>query len=340
MGINQRWFVWIILLLCVAAIPVGLMSRSDRGDASDSGDDGSDFLSSRMKHKDRIQVIRLTGMIIDKGDGGLLSKAGTSTVCIKQLRKAAKDEHIKGVLLRINSPGGTVPTSQEITQAVTVLRDAGKPVYVSMSDLAASGGYYVASASDKIFAEPGTITGSIGVIMSLMNFKTLGDKVGVNSVVIKSGPFKDMASPWRAMTEGEQKVLQALIDDSYDQFVNAIAKGRRMKVDDVKKIADGRIYSGRQAKKIGLVDELGGYDDALDALQETCKKKYALKDKLPVDDKSSESLIASLLESSAGSNLFSTSSSHLNAGLLDDPEATLSQLLLSKFHKQPLWMMQ
>lgn len=339
MGINQRWFVWIILLLCVAAIPIGLMNKSGKSESADAGDEG-DFWSSRMKHKDRIQVIRLTGMIIDKGDGGILSKAGTSTVCIKQLRKAAKDDHIKGVLLRINSPGGTVPTSQEITQAVSLLREKGKPIIVSMSDLAASGGYYVASASDKIFAQPGTITGSIGVIMSLMNFKTLGDKVGVNSVVIKSGPFKDMASPWRAMTEGEQKVLQVLIDDSYDQFVNALAKGRGMKVDEVKKIADGRIYSGRQAKKLGLVDELGGYDDALEYLQTTCMKKYDLKEKLPVDDKSSESLIASLLESSAGHNLFSSSPTQLNAGMLDDPETSLSQLLLSKFHKQPLWMMQ
>lgn len=339
MGINQRWFVWIILLLCVAAIPAGLMEHKNQTEKQDPDADSSDFLVSRLMKKDRIQVIKLNGMIIDKPEASIFSgKSGSSSACIKALRKAAKDEKIKAVLIRMNTPGGTVSTSQEITDAVVAVKEAGKPVYVSMSDLSASGGYYVASAADKIFAQPGTITGSIGVIMNLMNFKTLGDKVGIASVVIKSGPFKDMASPYRAMTDEEKNILQAMIADSYDQFVTAVAKGRRMKVEDVKRLADGRIYTGRQAKKNGLIDQLGGYDDALDDLQSTCMKKYSLKDKLPVDDKGESGFLSTLLESANRTDVFSQAPHQLNAGIAADD--IVSDYLMNKLYKQPLWMLQ
>lgn len=339
MRINQRWFVWIILLLCVAAIPAGLIEQKNPAEKQDADSDSSDFIVSKLMKKDRIQVIKLNGMIIDKPEASILSsKSGSSSACIKALRKAAKDEKIKAVLIRMNTPGGTVSTSQEITDAVVSVKAAGKPIYVSMSDLSASGGYYVASAADKIFAQPGTITGSIGVIMNLMNFKTLGDKVGIASVVIKSGPFKDIASPYRAMTDEEKNILQAMIADSYDQFVTAVAKGRRMKVEDVKRLADGRIYTGRQAKKNGLIDELGGYDDALDDLQSACMKKYSLKDKLPVDDKGDSSILSTLLESANRTNIFSDVPHHLNSGIAADE--IVSDYFMNKLYKQPLWILQ
>lgn len=339
MRINQRWFVWIILFLCVAAIPAGLMEHKSATDNKDSDEsEGSDFLVSKLMKKDRIQVVKLTGMIVDKPEQGLLSgKAGSSASCIKALRKAAKDSHIKAVLIRMNTPGGTVATSQEINEAVEAVKAAGKPIYASMSDLSASGGYYVACACDKIFAEPGTMTGSIGVIMNLMNFKALGDKVGISAQPVKSGPFKDIASPYRQMTEEEKNILQAIISDTYDQFVTAVAKGRKMKVEDVKRLADGRIYSGRQAKKNGLIDELGGYDTALADLQTVCMKKYGSKDKLPVDDKGEGGLLSSLLESSSSTGIFTNTPFHVNAGIADD---VVSDYLMNKLYKQPLWMMQ
>lgn len=339
MRINQRWFVWIILLLCIAAIPAGLIEHKSPAQKQDPDSDSSDFLVSKVMKKDRIQVIKLNGMIIDKPEASIFSgKSGSSSACIKALRKAAKDEKVKAVLIRMNTPGGTVSTSQEITDSVLAVKATGKPVYVSMSDLSASGGYYVASAADRIFAQPGTITGSIGVIMNLMNFKALGDKVGIASVVIKSGPFKDIASPYRAMTDDEKNILQAMIADSYDQFVTAVAKGRRMKVEDVKRLADGRIYTGRQAKKNGLIDELGGYDDALDALQDVCMKKYSLKDKLPVDDKGEQSIFSTILESAGSNDVLGSTPRRLTSDF--SAEEIVSDYLMNKLYKQPLWMLQ
>ncbi|HEY9787605.1 MAG TPA: signal peptide peptidase SppA [Candidatus Obscuribacterales bacterium] len=330
MQVNQRWFVWIILLLCVAAIPIGFVGRKS-GAARLKDDDVSPFSSSTYKYVDHIQVIKLSGMIVDKPDP-LISAGASAISCVKQLRKAAKDEHVKAVLLRINSPGGTVSTSQELNEAVSLLREKGKIVYSSMSDLAASGGYYVACATDRIYAQPGTLTGSIGVILSLVNVKGLADKLGLQPEVIKSGQFKDIASPYRAMTPQERQLLQNLIMDSYDQFVTAVAKGRKMKVDDVKKIADGRIYSGRQAKQLGLVDELGSYDDALDALQKACMEKFQLKEELPVNDKPAGGLlsqIAQLTESMAPAKPSLCAESFI-----------LPDFMRGQFYKQPLWLMQ
>ncbi|MBX9942008.1 MAG: signal peptide peptidase SppA [Candidatus Obscuribacterales bacterium] len=252
------------------------------------------------KYKDRIQVIKLSGMIIEKADAGLLSSStGSASSTLKDLRKAAKNDKVKAVLLRINSPGGTVPTSQEIYEAVKELRKKGKPVVVSMGDMAASGGYYVACAADKIYANPGTLTGSIGVIMNLMNFKTLADKIGVEPDVVKSGLYKDIASPYHRMTKDERQILTDLIMDSYDQFTQAVSEGRKLPIEEVKRIADGRVYSGRQALKLKLVDELGTYSDALNNLQKTCREKYNLKSDLAVEDAGSDNFLSSLLESNS-----------------------------------------
>lgn len=326
-------------MLCIAAIPAGLIDQKKSAGANDEESESADFFVNKMLKKDRIKVIRLEGMIVDKTDSSILpSKTGSASACTRALRKAAKDERIKGILIRMNTPGGTVATSQEITDAVNAVKAEGKPVYVSMADMSASGGYYVAAAADKIYALPGSITGSIGVIMHLMNFKTLGEKVGIADVVIKSGPFKDIASPYRVMTDEERSILQAMIADSYDQFVTSVAKGRKMKVEDVKKLADGRIYTGRQAKKNGLIDELGGYDDALDALQAVCMKKNSLSDKLPVEDKADSSFLSNLLESANGTNLFTQNHYRLSSGF--GAEEIVSDYFMSKLYKQPLWMLQ
>jgi protease-4 len=329
---NQRWFVGLILLLCVLAIPVGLFGHKKPKPTETDSDSGGNPFS--LHFQDHIQVLRLTGVIMDHEDG-IFSSTDSAPSVLKQLRKAVKDQHVKGILLRINSPGGTVSASQELSDEIIALKEKNKPVVVTMGDLTASGGYYVSSQADQIVAEPGTLTGSIGVIMSMINLKGLGDKLGLQPEVIKSGKFKDIGSPYRAMTTDDKAILQALILDSYDQFVNAVAKGRKMSVDDVKKIADGRVYSGRQALKLHLVDKLGGYDTAMDILQSTCKDRFHLKDKLPVQESFSDNFLTSLLESSAR---------YVNPQALAPQEAAIRMILPefmnAKFYSQPLWIMQ
>ncbi|HEY9677915.1 MAG TPA: signal peptide peptidase SppA [Drouetiella sp.] len=330
-GNNQRWFVWLVLAFCIIAVPVGLLSTQIAKHLDKGG--GDDSIMTRFT--DHIQVIRLTGMIQDKEDKSFFfsSDDSTSTV-MKSLRKALKNEHVKAILLRINSPGGTVSASQEVTNLVKSFRKTDRPVVVSMGDTAASGGYYIASAGDKIIAEPGTLTGSIGVIMHLMNYKGLGDKIGVQNDVVKSGQFKDIGTSARPPTPEERAILQALIMDSYDQFVTAVADGRKMQIAEVKRIGDGRVYSGRQALKLHLVDELGGYDDALVSLQKMCKDKYHLADDLPVDDKSSDGFLGSLMESSTAIPKLKAPA---QAGLLGE---LLPESMSAKFINMPLWMMQ
>ncbi|MDP3508306.1 MAG: signal peptide peptidase SppA [Candidatus Melainabacteria bacterium] len=332
MRINQRGFVWLILGLCVMAVPAAVLTQSAGGQNAENKDSAASSDGLMTRFKDHIQVVRLSGMIIDKADHSLFtSSVGSSSNALKELRKALKSKKVKAVLLRVNSPGGTVPMSQEIHEAVVQLKAAGKPVVVSMGDVAASGGYYISCAADKIVANPGTLTGSIGVIINLMNFKALADKVGVEPEVIKSGLFKDIASPYKKMTREERDILLALIMDSYDQFTTAIAEGRKIPIEKVKTIADGRIYSGRQAQKLGLVDELGSYSDALALLQTIAKERYKLKADLAVDEDDDSGILASLMEGRTQ---------------LTPPGASspLDKLIPSQFNpelnKQPLWLMQ
>jgi protease-4 len=182
---------------------------------------------------------------------------------VRQLTKYGDDPSIKAVLLKIDSPGGGVASSQEISEEVKRVRSSGKLVVASMGSVAASGGYYVACVADRIFAYAGTLTGSIGVIVQLANAEEFLRKIGVESTVITSGPFKDSGSPTRAMRPEERQVFQALVDDVYQQFVEAVAQGRNLPVGEVRQAADGRIYTGRQAKDLRLVDELGSFQDAI-----------------------------------------------------------------------------
>ena len=177
---------------------------------------------------------------------------------IKQIKSFRNNKHIRGIILRIDSPGGAVGPSQEIYDEVLKTRKSGKIIYASMGTLAASGGYYIASAADQIFANPGTLTGSIGVIMAFSNAQGLLEKIGLKPEIIKAGKYKDIGSPTRSMNQIEKSLLQNVVTDVHQQFIEAIANGRGMSIAEITKIADGRIFTGRQAYSLKLVDQLGG----------------------------------------------------------------------------------
>ncbi len=206
---------------------------------------------------EQIALVRIEGII-----------TGSEEIT-KILARSYENDRIKAILLRIDSPGGAVVPSQEIYDAVKKIRESGKKkVVTSMGTVAASGGYYIASASNFIMANPGTLTGSLGVIMELANIEGLLQKIGVESVVMKSGAHKDAGSPFRKMTKEEKALFQNLLDDVHDQFITAVAAGRSLKKERVKTFADGRIFTGRQAKAAGLVDGLGNLEDAVQKAKE------------------------------------------------------------------------
>ncbi len=206
--------------------------------------------SNQFALGDKVGVVEVLGVIT------------SSSAIIEQLHEYRDDASIKAVVLRVDSPGGGVGPSQEIHDEVRLLQDI-KPVVVSMGSAAASGGYYVAAPAELIIANPGTITGSIGVIMEFTNFQDLLEKIGLRSQVVKSGQHKDIGSPVRPMTDEDRAILQAMIDDVHSQFIEAVAAGRDLPAEKVRELADGRIFTGRQASELGLVDELGGLQVAI-----------------------------------------------------------------------------
>jgi len=211
--------------------------------------------SSELSFSDRIGVIPIDGAIFD-------SHATTS-----QLIRFRKDKKIKAIVLRINSPGGAVGPTQEIYREIRKTVET-KKVVASLGGVAASGGYYIAAAADKIVANPGTITGSIGVLMEFMRFEDLLDKIGVKLEVLKSGEFKDIGSPHRELTKRDREIIDSLIADIQGQFVEAVANGRDLPLEQVNEIADGRVFSGARAKELNLVDTLGNFQDAVDIVKE------------------------------------------------------------------------
>jgi len=213
-----------------------------------------------------VALVRVEGPITASSAAGLFGAAASSERIADQLQQAARDGQIKAVLVRIDSPGGSAAASQEIYQEIRRVRERGKPVYVSMGDVAASGGYYVACAAERIFANPGTITGSIGVIAGSLDMSGLLNKIGIHPEVVKTGEFKDMGSGLRPMTARERQLTEQLLDNIYQQFVGAVAAGRELPKDRVLKLADGRVLTGEQALKLKLVDELGGMRPALRAV--------------------------------------------------------------------------
>ncbi len=209
------------------------------------------FSGGSLSRADKVAVVELEGIITDPSE------------ISRQFKDLAERDDVKAVVLRIDSPGGAVGPSQEIYGEIKRLKEK-KTVVASMGTIAASGGYYAAVAAQKIVANPGTITGSIGVIVEFMNAEELLAKIGLKGYVVKSGKYKDVGSPLRKMEKEEEKLLQDVIDDVNGQFIRAVAEGRNMKVEDVALIADGRIFSGKQAKERGLIDSLGGLTDAIE----------------------------------------------------------------------------
>ena len=208
----------------------------------------------------KVAVVEVSGII-----GVGLERGADADSLVRTLGEYRDDPSVAAVVLRINSPGGVVGPTQEIFSAVDRVRAAGKPVVASLGAVAASGGYYVAVAANRIFASPGTLTGSIGVIMQLANVEGLLKKVGVDYVVVKAGAYKDIGNFARAMRPEERQALQVLLDDVYGQFVTAVAARRGLDRNMVLGFADGRIYSGQQARALKMVDEMGGLEDAIEA---------------------------------------------------------------------------
>ena len=201
----------------------------------------------------KIAIIRVEGIITDAKE------------ILKQFDEYEQNQTVKAILLRVDSPGGGVAPSQEIYDRVVSIHKKGRQkIVVSMGSVAASGGYYISCAADKVIANPGSLTGSIGVIMEFANVQELFKKIGLDTVVIKTGEYKDIGNPARSMTPAEKQLLQDVIDDVYRQFIEAISQGRKISPEKVRQIADGRIFSGRQAKGLGLVDELGGLEKAIE----------------------------------------------------------------------------
>ncbi len=204
-----------------------------------------------LSHGDKVAVVNIKGIIKDPTEVSL------------RLSELGERKDVKAVVIRINSPGGAVGPSQEIYRGIKRLGEK-KPVVASMGAVAASGGYYAASAARKIVANPGTITGAIGVIIEFVNASELLKKIGLKGYVLKTGRFKDAGSPFRKLDKEDREMIQRVLNDVNSQFIRAVAEGRGLKIKDVKKIADGRIFSGSQALKNGLVDELGDLTDAVE----------------------------------------------------------------------------
>ena len=221
------------------------------------------YLASRLsgqKPSAALQVVGSDRVALIKIEGVLMN----ADRVVEELHDYAEDSSVKAIVLRVDSPGGGVVPSQEIYNAVKYAKKEGKKVVVSMGSVAASGGYYVAAAADRIVANPGTLTGSIGVKMEFANVEKLLEKIGVKGMVVKSGAYKDIGSPYREMTPQEKKLLQDVIDDVHSQFIEAVAEGRQLPEPDVRAIADGRIFTGRQALGLKLVDQLGDLTDSID----------------------------------------------------------------------------
>ncbi len=215
-------------------------------------------LISRIPVGDRVAIVNVRGVIVNP------------IPVVKRIERLRKDRSVKALVIRVDSPGGSVGASQEIYRAIERFRAEGKPVVVSMGNVAASGGYYVSAPADYIFANPGTITGSIGVIIQHIAYKELMEKIGVKATAIKTGKFKDTLNPFRELTPEEKRYLEETIEEAYEQFLKAILKYRGNKISEEKlrEVADGRVLTGERAKELGLVDDLGGLEDAVQKAKE------------------------------------------------------------------------
>ena len=269
----KKIFISAVLLLAVLSFVVSLLK-------------GNNNSQKTVTIPDRVAVINIEGTIVCGADSkeNLFQQANgiTSGTIMKQIREAAADDSVKALVLRIDSGGGSATAAEEVGRELLRFKEqTKKPIVATMGNTGASAAYWIAAcASDKIYANATTLTGSIGVYMPYMNTEELFKKIGITSDKIKSGPYKDILTNDRPMTPEEKEILQNIVDEIYDQFVYTVSAGRRMETSKVRAIADGRIYTGRQAKNIGLVDELGDYYDALAAAGTLAKIKLG-KDGLP-----------------------------------------------------------
>lgn len=248
----RKWIALGVLIACFGAV------------AAAWRDPGASHKVGRATGGDRIAIIRVEGVLSGgaSAEGWESGAVGAETLA-QQLNEARRDPHVKAVLLRINSPGGSVSAAEETAREIARYKESGKPIVASMGDMAASAGYWLAASCDKIYANPSTLTGSIGVYVPYLNLEGLYDKLGVRQEKIKSGIHKDILSPERPMTPQEREILQTMVSEMYDTFVDVVSTGRRLSPEAVRKLADGRVYTGRQAKTLGLVDELGNFQDAI-----------------------------------------------------------------------------
>jgi len=235
------WTIGIVLALGILMIVIIIMSGG-------GAEEGEYDLSGSGQ---RIAVVNITGTIL------------SSRETVSTLKSLAESPNVSAILLRVDSPGGGVAASQEIYEEIKSIRDSGKPIVVSMGALAASGGYYVSCGASRIVANPGTVTGSIGVIATFPNFTKLMEKVGLQMNVVKSGEYKDAGSPFRPATKEDEEIFQNVVDDTYSQFLNVVSSERKLPLEKLRKFADGRVFTGVQALKLGLVDTLGSYEDAV-----------------------------------------------------------------------------
>lgn len=255
-----------LLALClITAVGNWLYGVRPKDQAAEHNKPG--LSSALFQEQADLGVIVVEGTIMHQAESGFNSKGAAADRIVAALRRAEKDG-VKGLLIKINSPGGTAAASQSVySEILRLRRDKKIRVLAAMGDVAASGGYYIASACDKIYANPATMTGSIGVIAQFTKIQGLFDKLGLQTTVIKSGKFKDIGSPYRDTSPEERELLQRLIDDTYQDFLKAVSEGRKMPVEQVRKLADGRIYTGNQAHQLKLVDSLGDYNAALTDLK-------------------------------------------------------------------------
>jgi protease-4 len=283
---------WIALMVAVGLFLVSnLVSFAFSAVFSDMGEDGmAGFLQGMDEGFDqtiieegnpnrKVLILELEGVIQDAGDASspFMNQGGYHhDHFLEMIDQAEKDESVKALIIKVDSPGGGVVESAEIHKQLTDLKQkTKKPVYVSMGTMAASGGYYISTAADKIYAIPDTLTGSLGVIMQGINYSGLAEKYGVKFETIKSGPYKDIMSPSREMTAEERNIMQTLVNNAYSGFVSVIKEGRDLPEEKVRELADGRIYDGRQAKELGLVDELGYMEDVIADIKKTASLKDA-----------------------------------------------------------------
>ncbi|NOV00343.1 signal peptide peptidase SppA [Paenibacillus planticolens] len=268
---KRGWALTIMGILLFILIIILVFKASSWNEELGSGMSRWDETVVSGNGKNKIVQLNVEGIIAEKSS---FSSSFSSGAFISQLEQVSQDPNVKAVVIRINSPGGEVVASDEIHLEIERVKQAGKTVVISMGAVAASGGYYISAPADYIFANRSTLTGSLGVIFSLPNYEKTAELLGYKQNTIKSGEFKDIGSPLRELTQKEKDIFQSLVDESYQRFVSVIEKGRKLSHDDVLKAADGRVYSGQQAKALGLIDEFGTLDDAT----EYAKQKTGLED--------------------------------------------------------------